>query len=141
MFHIFEKKRWMRLAKWQSLLPYISCNGNDANSHTICNNVWQFSRKEKLINYSLYRRLANFQKEEIYNPPSSYIIKFNKTEATTITNFPRSSFYQKASRTWIINFTIGIRTFKDLQSASGTPFASFPYMVYCNRHNSRLSNR
>lgn len=44
------KKRWP--AKWQSLLPYIFYNGNDVNSHTVCNNAWRFSRKRKLMNYN-----------------------------------------------------------------------------------------
>lgn len=131
-------------AQWQSLLPYISCNGNDVNSRTVCNNVWWFlGWKRKLINYSLYRWLANFQEEEVYNSSGSYIIKFSKTEIIAITNFPRSSFYQKASRTWIINFTISLCAFKNLQSATSSyaSFTSFPVVVDCSGHNSRLSNR
>lgn len=53
---------WKNLwtAKWQSLLPYISCNGNDVNSCIVCNNIWRFSKKRKFMNYSFYRWLANF---------------------------------------------------------------------------------
>lgn len=132
------KKRWMprRNDRVYYLIFLVT-----AMMSTVIQSIITFSnfRERNLINYSLYRRLANFQKEEVYNPPDSYIIKFNKTEATAITNFPRSSFYQKASRTWIINITISICTFKDLQSA--TSIASLPSVDYCSRRISGLSNR
>lgn len=124
MFHVFEKSDERRNDRVYYLIFLVT-----ATMSTVVQSVIifeRFSRKRKSINYSFCRRLANFQEEEIYNPSGSYIIKLSETEATAITNFPRSSFYQKASRTWIINFTLSICAFKDLQSTTSSYISCTP---------------
>lgn len=139
MLYISEKKRCM-----QNDNVYYLVFLRNGNSFAVCNSVWQFWRNRKLTHYSFYRRLANFQEEEVHNSPGSYTAEFSKIKVVAIADILGSSFYQKASCTRILNSTIGIGAFKSLQSASRTSYASvtsFPPMVYCGGFIGWLSIR